>query len=85
MEELKKLNPKNENGKLKYHYHRFLTDDVGHPHLKNHLVGVIALMKAATNWRNFKSLLERAYPTPNQTLNIPGLEIAENDDVKEDN
>lgn len=79
MDELKKLNPKNENGKLKYHYHRFLTDDVGHPHLKNHLVGVIALMKAATNWRNFKSLLERAYPTANQTLEIPGLEIIDDD------
>ncbi len=83
LDELKKLNPKNENGKLKYHYHRFLTNDIGHPHLKNHLVGVIALMKAATNWKNFKSLLERAYPTLNQTLEIPGLEVVEDDDETE--
>jgi len=79
--ELKRLNPKNENGKLKYHYHRFLTEEVGHPHLKKHLVGVIALMKASTNWKGFKSLLERAYPTPNKTLKTPGIEIVKDDDL----
>ena len=34
LEELQRLNPPNENGHRKYHNHRFLTRDVGHPALR---------------------------------------------------
>lgn len=61
LEELRKRNPPNEKGRRKHKHHQWLTPDVGHPKLRDHLNGVIALMKAATSWKEFKRMLERAY------------------------
>ncbi len=63
LDELKKANP-STNGRRKHKHHQFLTADVGHPHLERHLTGVIALMRASGNWRQFERLLKRAYPIP---------------------
>ena len=75
LDELVKRNPVEPNGKRKYHHHRFLTSEIGNPHLEKHLVAVISLMRASTNWKGFIKLLERAFPSsiePNPHL--PGLE-----------
>ena len=71
-EELKRQNPKTEKGHRKRKHHQHLTEDIGHPHLKSHLIGVIALMRASANWSKFKSLLNRAYPKPNTQLELSG-------------
>ncbi len=42
--------------------HQHLTEDIGVPELKEHLSGIMALQRAAPNWRVFYSLVERAYP-----------------------
>jgi len=70
LEELKKLNPKDEKGHRKVRHHQWLTEDVGHPKLQEHLIGVDALMKATSNWRNFIRLLERVYPKIGNTIPI---------------
>lgn len=71
LEELKKLNPViNENGYRKYKFHQHLTEDIGNIHLKNHLIGVIALMKASASWPKFRRMLERAYPKPYEQLSL---------------
>ena len=62
LSELKKINPKTSKGTRKYHHHRWLTRDVGHPRLREHLASVIALMKAAARWDDFKRMIERALP-----------------------
>ena len=62
LEKLKEKSPKNESGNRPIHLHRWLTEDNGVPELHGHLAGVIALMKASANWRQFQRLLERAYP-----------------------
>ncbi len=62
LDELKKRNPKDERGYRKTRHHQWLTDDIGHPKLQEHLTGVIALMKASPNWRTFLRALERVYP-----------------------
>ena len=68
LEELKKRNPK-DNGYRKVKHHQFLTDDIGHPALSQHLHTVIAFMKAATSWEDFNRMLARALPKKNeQTL-----------------
>lgn len=46
------------------------TEDVGYPRLREHLAAVIALMKASSNWRNFKSLLQRAFPKYGTNLEL---------------
>ena len=62
LDELKKLNPKTPKGTRKHHHHQWLTRNVGHPRLREHLWAVIALMKAATKWDDFKRMVNRALP-----------------------
>lgn len=68
---LKKENPKDEGGHRKSKHHQWLTLDIGHPKLRDHLQGVIALMRASANWIKFKRLLNRAYPKKGMTLELP--------------
>lgn len=71
LDELKRITPRDENGHLKYHYHRRLTAEVGHPKLAQHLAGVITLMKASPNWNRFYRLLQRALPKRGDTMLLP--------------
>jgi hypothetical protein len=64
LEELKKKNPKDEKGRRKYTHHRFLTENVGNPHLEKHLAVVTALMRASSTWKRFLKLLNKAVPRP---------------------
>lgn len=70
LDELREQNPA-VGGRRKYKHHQLLTEEVGNPHLEKHLVGVIALMRAADNWAGFERLLERVYPTPGETQPLP--------------
>jgi len=67
LEELKKRNPK-DSGYRKVKHHQFLTDDIGHPALSQHLHTVIAFMKAATSWEDFKRMLAKALPRKNEQM-----------------
>ena len=70
LDELRILNPPDEKGRRKHKHHQWLTEDVGHPALKEHLIGIIALMKASPNWPTFQRLLHRAYPAYNEQLEL---------------
>ena len=61
-QKLKSLTPRDDKGRLKHKLFRWLTDDVGDPKLREHLHAVVALMKAADTWMQFKSMLNRALP-----------------------
>jgi hypothetical protein len=62
LEELKRVTPRDGKGRLKHKLFQRLTEDVGHPKLREHLVAVTALMRASPNWSMFYRLLQRAYP-----------------------
>jgi hypothetical protein len=53
LDELKRLTPKDEEGRYTVHLHRRLTEDVGHPNLNNQIVTVITIMKLSKNWKDF--------------------------------
>jgi len=53
LEELKRITPKDIDGKHTEHLHRRLTEDVGHPNLNNQIVTIITIMKLSKNWRDF--------------------------------
>jgi hypothetical protein len=61
---------RDERGRLRHHLYKYLTGNHGIPELKSHLDGVLALMRAASNWRQFKEMLQRAYPKPQTTLSM---------------
>ena len=69
LDELRRKNPTVKPGRRRHKHFQWLTGEVGHPKLKEHLVGAMALMRAAPNWGAFKRALQRAYPKQNE--NIP--------------
>jgi hypothetical protein len=62
LEELKRITPRDEKGRTKQRFFQRLTEDVGHPRLREHLTAVIALMRASTKWDQFYRMLQRALP-----------------------
>ncbi len=73
LDELKRLNPPIAPGRRKHKNFQWLTGDVGHPKLKEHLIGVMALMRASPDrgWTNFKRILARSYPKRNEDVPLP--------------
>ena len=68
LEELRKRNPVTEKGHRKHRHHQWLTGDIGHPKLHEHIIGVIVLMKAAPNWGTFCRSVQRVYPKPSEQI-----------------
>jgi hypothetical protein len=68
LEELKRKTPKTPAGHRKHRFFQWLTEDVGHPRLREHLTAVIALMKASTKWSQFYRMLQRALPRYGDTI-----------------
>jgi P63C domain len=71
LDELKKLNPKDERGCRKRRHHQFLTDDIGNPHLEKHVASAITLMKISSSYKGFKKHLDKALPVPKSQLQLP--------------
>jgi len=69
--ELHRLTPRDEKGRLKHKLFQRLTEDVGHPKLREHLASVVALMKAADDWSGFSRMLNRALPRYGDTPYLP--------------
>jgi hypothetical protein len=68
LKELRKRNPKNSSGNRKSKHHQFLTEDIGHPALSQHLHTVIHFMKAAANWEDFRRMIQRALPKKGEQM-----------------
>jgi hypothetical protein len=69
LEELEKRNPIVE-GRRKSKHHQWLTDDVGHPALAQHLHAAIGLMRVASTWDHFMTMLDVAFPRRGDTLTM---------------
>lgn len=68
VEELERMNPKNERGNRRARHHQLLTDDIGHPALSQHLHATLGLMRASVNWDDFIFLMDRAFPKKGHTI-----------------
>lgn len=71
LEELRRLVPRDESGRLKNKLFQRLNPDMGHPRLREHLSAVVALMKASGDWKHFYRLLDRALPRLDETPDLP--------------
>ena len=76
LKELKETTPRDSKGRYKYQLHRRLTEDLGHPKLREHLAAVIPLMKISTNYDQFHQYLDKTHPKYNTNLKLP-LDIEE--------
>lgn len=71
LDELRKRNPPNKRGNRKNRHFQWLTEDVGHPKLREHLWAVITLMKASNDWGQLMRMINRALPKWNDTMALP--------------
>ncbi len=74
--ELEERNPKNTRGRREAKHHQWLTEDVGHPALAQHLYALIGFMRASTTWKQFYGLAQRAFPKKGDVLFLPFSESA---------
>lgn len=63
--ELKKAASKQEK---KVKLHQFLTEDIGHPKLREHLASVVTLLKLSANKEDFYTKLDIIHPKLNETI-----------------
>lgn len=74
LEMLKASTPKDEKGRLKHRLFQRLTEDVGHPKLREHLASVITLMKISRDYEQFEHFLAQAHPKYGATPDLPFLD-----------
>jgi P63C domain len=70
-QELNRLTPRDEKGRLKHKLFQRLTKDIGHPKLLEHLAAVTTLMRASDDWDQFMHLLNRSLPRYGDTPYLP--------------
>lgn len=70
-DELRKLTPRDERGFLKTKLHRRLSENVGHPKLREHLAVLVALMQVSKTWEDFMEKVNMVLPRYDKTLPLP--------------
>lgn len=67
--ELKNRNPTIEGTKRRrWKHHQFLSEDIGQPDLRDHILQTVAILRGARTWEDFEDAFERAFPGPQARL-----------------
>lgn len=68
---LRELNPMQEDTKRRKHkHHQFLSEEVGQPDLRDHILQILPIMKISKDWKTFKRHLEVAFPKSGTQLEL---------------
>jgi hypothetical protein len=74
---LRELNPTDEETKRrKWKHHQFLSEDIGQPDLRDHILQLLPVMKISKDWVAFKRNFEMAFPKPGSQMPL-GLDDPE--------
>jgi P63C domain len=68
LEQLQRLNPSDGHGRRKSKHTQWLTEDIGHPALAQHMYATIGAMRAHSDWKSFLAFFKRAYPKKGENL-----------------
>jgi hypothetical protein len=68
LERLREKNPVIKPGYRRHKHHQFLTEDIGDRHLEKQVISVTTLMRASPNWKTFKALFNRAFPSQQRSI-----------------
>jgi hypothetical protein len=71
LDELKRLTPRDDKGRLKSKYFQRLTSNLGYPKLREHLGSVVTLMKLSRDWGDFNHKLDQIHPRIGDTIPLP--------------
>lgn len=79
LEELRRVVPRRETGSgRKYPFTRRLTEDLGHPKLREHLASVTTIMRLSNQYDDFEVKLDLIHPRYDTTLPLPFYDEAAN-------
>jgi hypothetical protein len=77
LKELEARSPKNEKGVRKNKFHQWLTDDIGHPLLAQHMHAILMFQRLAIanghGWVRFHRTVDQVMPRKGQNLELPGI------------
>jgi hypothetical protein len=71
LDELKRVTPRNDNGRPKAKYFQSLTSNTGYPKLREHLGRVVMLMQLSSDYKHFKQQLDKHLPKHTDQLSLP--------------
>jgi hypothetical protein len=71
LEELRNVTPKLPSGRRKHQFTRRLSEEVGHPKLREHLTAVTTVMQLSESYPDFIAKLDRIKPRYGDTLSLP--------------
>lgn len=75
LKELEVKTPKDDRGSRKNKMHQWLTEDIGHPMLAQHLHSLIMFQRLAIanghGWSKFLSMVDQVLPKKGETLELP--------------
>lgn len=78
LKELEAKNPTNDKGRRPGKHHQWLTDDVGHPMLAQHLYSLLMFQRLALSsgygWNRFVKMVDKVLPKKGQTLELPMMD-----------
>lgn len=76
LEELKRVTPRNDDGRPKAKYFQSLTTNTGYPKLREHIGKVVMLMQLSNDYNEFKVQLDKFLPvyTPQLGLMLDGVQ-----------
>lgn len=78
LQELKRVQRRNDDGRPKDKLFQRLTSNKGYPQLREHLGSVVTLMKLSDDWDDFMAKLDRLHPKLGETMPLP-LEWGQDD------
>lgn len=70
LDELRRLIPRDTKGRLTKKLHQRLTEEIGHPKLREFLAGEVMLLKYSPTWDTFMERLDLEYPKRGDTLRL---------------
>lgn len=70
IEELERKNPSDGKGQRKARHHQWLSDELGHPALSQHMHALLGFMRAEDDWKAFYQRFTRAFPKRGETLQL---------------
>jgi hypothetical protein len=71
LDELKRKNPTGEEtGRRKWRHHQFLTEDVGQPELRDHILQLVTVMRLSPDRETFERNFTAAFPAPGDQMNL---------------
>lgn len=71
LDELKRVQVRDEEGRPKHKLFQRLTQNAGYPKLREHLGSVVAIMKLSGDWPDFMGKMDRLHPRFGDTMMLP--------------